>query len=496
MQLIVIFVLSCNSDIHLLSLYLYQALIKYNGLSQQLARLSPPLLEHQSSDQVLLKVARESTCSEKELGFELNISSSDMVNRVPVYENSTRVDRKIDVLQLWKRQLGRDANNRVLLTAVSRCDGQNLVKVVTDEILVESGVSICEDNDDESSTVRPQSSDQLCLRQQIGNSRVVSSLQADQFTYVIRTSEVITTLNTANGVLKCENRSLKSENDGLEHENDDLKSENRDLKNENADLKSENEYLKNENQDLKNKNEDLKSETEDLKSENKDVRSQNDELKNENDVLKNENKVLITENTYLTQQFVVSRGDSHFPDLPVRMVWDADVEESVLPTVPDQEETPGQWNLPDDSLSLSTDANLAVNWTDQPLCDSPSQRSFRVICDVESHVSSASHLAEETTSFMVSESTEVKENNSLITPNMIEAEHTLIDPAQLSIHALDSSSSPKTSSQIQAVHVHLEDWAEDDIEKYLLHVGTKRPFELIDEETQMEWVKSPKQSEM
>ena len=490
MQLIVIFVLSCNSDIHLLSLYLYQALIKYNGLSQQLARLSPSLLEHQASDKVLLKVARESTCSEKELGFELNISFSDMVNRVPVYENSTRVDRKIDVLQLWKRQLGRDANNRVLLTAVSRCDGQNLVKVVTDEILVESGVSIYEDNDDESSTVRPQSLDQLCLRQQIGNSRVVSSLQADQFTYVICTSEVITTLNTANGVLKCENCSLKSENDGLEHENDDLKSENRDLKNENADLKSENEYLK-------NKNEALKNENEDLKSENEHVRSQNDELKNENDILKRKNEVLITENTYLTQQFVVSREVCHFPVLQVCKVWDADLEESVLPTVPDQEETPGKWNLPDDSLSLSTDANHAVNWTDQPLCDSPSQRSFRVICDVESHVSCASRLAEETTPFMVSDSssnTEVEETVSLL--NMIEAEHALIDPAQLSIHASDSSPSSKMSSQLQVMHAHLEDWAEDDIENYLLHVGTKRPFELIDEETQMEWVKSPKQSEM
>ena len=450
----------------------------------------------QPSDRVLLKVARESICSEKELGIELNISSSDMVNRVSVAENSTRLERKIEILLLWKRQLGRNANNHVLLTAVSRCDGHHLVKVVTDEILVESGVSICEDINDESSTVKPQSMDQLYLRQQIEDSRVFSSLKPEQFPYVVCTSEVITTLNAENSVLKCENSSLKVENDDLKRENEDLKSENKNLKSENRDFKNENEDLKSENEYLKNENEDLKNENEELKSENEDVQSNNDELKNENGILKCKNKVLISENTYLTQQFVVSKRDCHFSDLPVCEVLDADMEESMLPTVPDQEETPGKWNLPDDSLSLSTDPNLAVNWTDQPLCDSPSQRSFRVICDVESHVSSASRLAEETTPFIVPESTEVKENTSLLTPNMIEAEHALIDPAQLSIHALDSSPSPKMSSQLQAVHAHLEDWAEDDIEKYFLHVGTKRPFELIDEETQMEWVKSPKQSEM
>ena len=165
------------------------------------------MLEEQPSDQVLMEVARKSLCSELELGIELKIKHHDIVNSLPIHENCSRGERKIELLLLWKRQKGCDATNRVLLSALNECGNRDkhLLEAVTCKMLIENGTEKC----------------------------YVAFVSAMLLNEVCRPSFDVSLEMTPGrdiDILKSENVELKSENSALRSENNDLKNENKELK--------------------------------------------------------------------------------------------------------------------------------------------------------------------------------------------------------------------------------------------------------------------------
>ena len=92
------------------------------------------ILEAQVNDVVLLEVAKRSMCDILPLGLALELEPYEIYNRIP--ENGTRLDRKVELLQLWKRQKGHDATYRLLLVGVARSTSdKQLLEKITDCIL-------------------------------------------------------------------------------------------------------------------------------------------------------------------------------------------------------------------------------------------------------------------------------------------------------------------------------------------------------------------------
>ena len=92
------------------------------------------ILEAQVSDVVLLEVAKRSMCDILPLGLALELEPYEIYNRIP--ENGTRLDRKVELLQLWKRQKGYDATYRLLLLGIARSTtDKQLLEKITDCIL-------------------------------------------------------------------------------------------------------------------------------------------------------------------------------------------------------------------------------------------------------------------------------------------------------------------------------------------------------------------------
>ena len=104
-----------------------------NVLEQLWKGLPLSLLNELASDKVLLEVSRMTMCETEILGCALGIEACDIYNCLP--ENSfTRRDKKMEVLQLWKRQKGKDATNRSLLSGIERPGtlDRQLIEVVVD----------------------------------------------------------------------------------------------------------------------------------------------------------------------------------------------------------------------------------------------------------------------------------------------------------------------------------------------------------------------------
>ena len=248
--------------------------------------MTPFLLHQQPSDKILNEVARRSVCSVLELGIQLGLEQCDVVNRLPA---ELPLERKIELLLLWKRQKGHYASNDILLTALYQCGSDtSLLQTVIDIILYEN------------------TSDE-------GNDG---------------------------------GRVAMAEYDGPRSNHDDLKNGNNSLKNDHNDLKSDYDCLKSDYDCLKSDYDDLKSDHDDLKSDHGGLKSDYDDLKSEFDCLKGvydglkiENKRLkgmqcIEQDRHLDSDAEQCRGvpsPDKVADRPVVINWESEIFSSSFP---------------------------------------------------------------------------------------------------------------------------------------------------------------------
>lgn len=126
-------------------------------MEHQWMGLPSSLLNELASDKVLLEVSRMTMCEPQSLGYALEIEACDMYNCLP--ENSlTRRDKKIELLQLWKRQKGKNATNHSLLNGIKQCTlDRQLIEFVVDMMKKEN----CLEQEVSGSTLQEQKIDHL-----------------------------------------------------------------------------------------------------------------------------------------------------------------------------------------------------------------------------------------------------------------------------------------------------------------------------------------------
>ena len=107
-------------------------------LKHQWKELPSSLLNQLASDKVLLEVSRITMCEPQLLGYALELKACDIFNCLPE-NSSTRREKKMEVLQLWKRQKGKVATNRSLLNGIQQCTlDRQLIEDVIDMIKQEN----------------------------------------------------------------------------------------------------------------------------------------------------------------------------------------------------------------------------------------------------------------------------------------------------------------------------------------------------------------------
>ena len=250
-------------------------------LEQELARLTPALLVKQPSDKLLNEVARRSVSSVLELGIQLGLEQCDVVNRLPT---ELPIERKIELLLLWKRQKGNLASNRTLLTALYQCGSDTSLLQTAIEIILfentshdEDRVAMAEhcDYDFENDTLK-------CDYNALKNVHDTLKITHDS-------------LKSDHDSLKSDHDSLRTAHDSLRTAHDSLKSDHDSLKSDHDSLRTAHDSLKSDHDSLRTAHDSLKSDHDSLKSDHDSLRTTHDSLKSDHDSLKSDHDSLKTE---------------------------------------------------------------------------------------------------------------------------------------------------------------------------------------------------------